>query len=404
MRLRTTSLLFIFKQSEQFENFYIRGESAMNITVLGCGLVGGPIAMDLAAEANYNVKVADINVEALNRLQSRARVETVQANLSDPAQIKKVIAGSDMVVSAVPGHMGFQTLKAILESGKNVVDIAFFPEDPFLLDDLAKAKGVTAIVDCGVMPGMGSILVAHAASELDETDEAIIYVGGLPVVREWPYEYKAVFSPIDVLAEYIRPARYIEFGHLVTKPALSDPELIDFPGIGTLEAFNTDGLRTMLKTIPAKNMKEKTMRYPGHIEKIAILRETGFFSEEEVEVNGVRLSPLAMTARILFDKWKLGEGEADITIMRVIVRGTKDGQKKTYRWDLVDHYDAKNGIPSMARTTGYTATAAVRMLEAGLYQQKGISAPEFLGKRPECVSYLLEQLARHNVHYRPEHS
>lgn len=376
----------------------------MKITVLGCGLVGGPIAMDLAAEANYNVKVADINIEALNRLQSRARVETVQADLSDSTQVKKVIAGSDMVVSAVPGHMGFQTLKAILESGKNVVDIAFFPEDPFLLDDLAKEKGVTAIVDCGVMPGMGSILVARAASELDETDEATIYVGGLPVVREWPYEYKAVFSPIDVIAEYTRPARYIEFGHLVTKPALSDPELIDFPGIGTLEAFNTDGLRTMLKTIPAKNMKEKTMRYPGHIEKIAILRETGFFSEEEVEVNGARLSPLAMTARILFPKWKLGEGEADITIMRVIVRGTKDGQEKTYRWDLVDHYDARNGILSMARTTGYTATAAVRMLEAGLYQQKGISAPEFLGKRPECVSYLLEQLARRNVHYHPSHS
>jgi lysine 6-dehydrogenase len=376
----------------------------MKITVLGCGLVGGPMAMDLAAESRYHVKVADINAEALNRLRNRAKVETVQADLSNPEQVKKVIADSDMVVSAVPGHMGFQTLKAILESGKNVVDIAFFPEDPFLLDDLAKEKGVTAIVDCGVMPGMGSILVAQAAAELDETDEALIYVGGLPVVREWPYEYKAVFSPIDVIAEYIRPARYIEFGHLVTKPALSDPELIDFPGIGTLEAFNTDGLRTMLKTIPAANMREKTMRYPGHIEKMAILRETGFFSEEEVEVNGVRLTPLAMTARILFPKWKLGEGEADITIMRVIVRGKKGGQGKKYQWDLIDHYDAKNGILSMARTTGYTATAAVRMLEAGMYQHKGVSAPEFLGKHPKCVSYLLEQLAQRGVHYHPAHA
>jgi len=376
----------------------------MKITVLGCGLVGGPMAMDLAAEPRYNVKVADINADALNRLRSRAKVETTQADLSNPEQVKKVIADSDMVVSAVPGHMGFQTLKTILESGKNVVDIAFFPEDPFLLDDLAKEKGLTAIVDCGVMPGMGSILVAQAAAELDETDEALIYVGGLPVVREWPYEYKAVFSPIDVIAEYIRPARYIEFGHLVTKPALSEPELIDFPGIGTLEAFNTDGLRTMLKTIPAANMKEKTMRYPGHIEKMAILRETGFFSEEEMEVNGVRITPLAMTARLLFPKWKLGEGEADITIMRVIVRGKKGGQEKKYQWDLIDHYDAKNGILSMARTTGYTATAAVRMLEAGIYQHKGISAPEFLGKHPECVSYLLEQLAQRGIHYHPAHA
>lgn len=372
----------------------------MKITVLGSGLVGGPMAMDLAAESEYSVTVADISPEALSRLQSRAKVGTVQADLSDPSQVKKIIADSDMVVSAVPGHMGFQTLKTIIEAGKDVVDIAFFPEDPFLLDDLAKQKGVTAIVDCGVMPGMGSILVAQAAAELDETDEALIYVGGLPVVREWPYEYKAVFSPIDVLAEYVRPARYLEFGHLVTKPALSDPEFIDFPGIGTLEAFNTDGLRTMLNTIPAKSMKEKTMRYPGHIEKMAVLRETGFFSEEEIEINGTRISPLEMTAKILFPKWKLAEGEADITVMRILVRGKKNGKDKTYQWDLYDYYDAEKGILSMARTTGYTATAAVRMLKAGLYQHKGISAPEFLGKHSECVAFLLEQLAQRGIQYK----
>jgi saccharopine dehydrogenase-like NADP-dependent oxidoreductase len=375
-------------------------EIIMKITVLGSGLVGGPMAMDLAAESEYSVTIADISPEALSRLQSRAKVGTVQADLSDPSQVKTIIADSDMVVSAVPGHMGFQTLKAIIEAGKDVVDIAFFPEDPFLLDDLAKKKGVRAIVDCGVMPGMGSILVAQAAAELDETDEALIYVGGLPVVREWPYEYKAVFSPIDVLAEYVRPARYLEFGHLVTKPALSDPEFIDFPGIGTLEAFNTDGLRTMLNTIPAKSMKEKTMRYPGHIEKMAVLRETGFFSEEEIEVNGTRISPLEMTAKILFPKWKLAEGEADITVMRILVHGKKNGKDKTYQWDLYDHYDAENGILSMARTTGYTATAAVRMLKAGLYQHQGISAPEFLGEHPECVAFLLEQLAQRGIQYK----
>ena len=110
------------------------------------------------------------------------------------------------------------------------------------------------------MPGMGNILAMHAHAQLDKTDSVIIYVGGLPAVREWPYEYKAVFSPIDVIEEYTRPARYKENGAMVTRPALSDPELIDFPGIGTLEAFNTDGLRTMASTIKAPNLKEKTLR------------------------------------------------------------------------------------------------------------------------------------------------
>lgn len=372
----------------------------MKITVLGSGLVGGPMAMDLAEEPRYAVSVADINAEALAKVRSRAKVETIQADLSDTAQVKKLIADSDMVVSAVPGRIGFQTLKAILESGKDVVDIAFFPEDVFLLDELAKQKGVRALVDCGVMPGMGSALVGFAADQLDETEDAIIYVGGLPAVREWPYEYKAVFSPADVIEEYIRPARYIENNLLVTRPALSDPEFIDFPEVGTLEAFNTDGLRTMLKTIPAVNLKEKTMRYPGHIEKMIVLRETGFFSEEKIQVNGSQISPLELTSRVLFPKWKLKEGEADLTIMKIVVRGKKGGQEHTYQYDLFDRYDPQTGIISMARTTGYTATCAVRMLEAGLFKQTGITPPELLGKHPQCVEFLLEQLARRGVHYK----
>ncbi len=373
----------------------------MKITVLGCGLVGGPMAMDLAEEPTYSVKVADINTSALDKIRSRAKVDTIQADLSDPAQVTKIISDSDIVVSAVPGRIGFQTLKTILEAGKNVVDIAFFPEDAFLLDSLAKQKGVKALVDCGVMPGMGSALVGYAADQLDETDEAIIYVGGLPVVREWPYEYKAVFSPADVIEEYIRPARYIENGCLVTRPALSDPEFIDFPEVGTLEAFNTDGLRTMLKTIPARNLKEKTMRYPGHIEKMIVLRETGFFSEEPIQVNGARISPLELTSRVLFPKWQLKAGEADLTIMKIIVRGTKAGKAHTYQYDLFDRYDPEKGIISMARTTGYTATCAVRMLEAGLYQQAGITPPEILGKYPACVEFLLAQLACRGIRYKP---
>ncbi len=357
------------------------------------------MAEDLAKEPGFSVRIADRSSEALQKVRGRAPVETVQADLSSAGEVRKAIADCDLVVSAVPGSLGFNALQTVIEAGKTVVDIAFFPEDPFDLDTLAKRNDVTAIVDCGVMPGMGSILAAHAASQLDETDELVIYVGGLPVEREWPFEYKAVFSPADVIEEYVRPARFIEFGQVVTRPALSDPEYIEFPGVGTLEAFNTDGLRTMLTTIPATNMKEKTLRYPGHIEKMAVFRKCGFFSTEEIEIKGIRISPLEFTSRVLFPCWQLKEGEADLTVMKVLVRGRRGGQERSFEYDLLDRYDPESGVISMARTTGYTATAALRMLHAGLYARKGISAPEFIGRQPECVEFLLARLAERGVRY-----
>lgn len=357
------------------------------------------MARDLAAEGKHSVRVADLNPDALAKVKARAPLEVVQADLSDPTRVREIVSDADFVLSAVPGSVGFQTLKAVIEAGKNVVDIAFFPEDPFELDELAKTNGVTAIVDCGVMPGMGSILTAHAAAQLDETHDATILVGGLPAKREWPWEYKAVFSPADVIEEYLRPARYIEFGQLVTRPALSDPEFIEFPEVGTLEAFNTDGLRTMLKTIPATNMKEKTLRYPGHIEKIAVLRASGFFSTEKITIAGVSISPLEFTSRVLFPNWKLPKGEADLTLMRITVHGVKGGKQRSFQYDLRDRYDATNDVLSMSRTTGYTATAALRLLAQGLYSRKGISAPEFLGRHPECVAFLLARLEDRGVHY-----
>jgi saccharopine dehydrogenase-like NADP-dependent oxidoreductase len=305
-----------------------------------------------------------------------------------------------MVINAVPGFLGFQTLRAVIEAKKNVIDIAFFSEDPFLLDELAQKNGVTAIVDCGVAPGMSNILVGHVHHLLDRTHSVLIYVGGLPEIRIWPYEYKAVFSPLDVIEEYIRPARYVENGKMVVRPALSDAEYLNLPNISTLVAFNSDGLRTLARTLDIPNMKEKTLRYPGHIEKIAVLRETGFFSQEPVEINGVRLRPLDFTAKLLFPKWKLLPGETDITVMQVIVEGEKGGEKVRYIYDLFDRYDNVSSVHSMARTTGYTATTAVRMICGGLYKRQGIIAPEFIGEQPECVEFMLKELFERGVVYR----
>jgi lysine 6-dehydrogenase len=372
----------------------------MKIIVLGAGLVGGPMAADLAAEREFEIGVADVDPAALARMKNKAGVRTIEADLSDPAAVRKVVGDFDLVLSAVPGFLGFQTLRAVLEARKDVVDIAFFPEDPFALDALAREKGVTAVVDCGVAPGMSNILIGRAQSQLDTVASVLIYVGGLPEVREWPYDYKAGFSPVDVIEEYTRPARYVQNGAVVVRPALSEPEFLDFPGIGTLEAFNTDGLRTLIQTVPAPDMKEKTLRYPGHIEKMAVLRETGFFSQEEIEVNGARVRPLDVTAKLLFPKWKMGPADRDITIMRVVVEGTASGRNRRFTSDLLDRFDPETGVHSMARTTGYTATMAVRMLARGLYARKGIIAPELIGRESECVDFMLDGLKRRGVVYK----
>ena len=371
----------------------------MKILVLGAGLVGGPMAIDLARNGEFEVTSADYSSEALSRLADIDGIKTVQADLDDVDTLKSLVRDHDLVISAVPGFMGFRTVERIIECGKNVVDIAFFPEDMFLLDAKAREMNVTAICDIGVAPGMSNVLIAYGASKLDTLEKGITYVGGLPVVRSWPFEYKAVFSPIDVIEEYTRPARYIDGGRLVVREALSDPELLEFPNIGTLEAFNSDGLRTLATTVKGDYMIEKTLRYKGHIEKMAVLRDTGFFSKEPILINGVMISPLEFTSKLLFPKWKLQEGEEDLTVMQVITEGLKNGVRQRYTWDLYDRFDKATGIHSMARTTGYTATAVARLLAQGLYTRKGVSAPEYLGNDSAVVNYLLDRLKERGVVY-----
>jgi len=375
----------------------------MKVIVLGAGLVGGPMALDLARNGEFEVTSADRSAEALARLSGVAGITTIQMDLDNADALKTLVKQHDLVISAVPGFMGFRTMERIIECGRNAVDIAFFPEDMFLLDAKAKEMNVTAICDIGVAPGMSNVLIGYGASMLDTLEKGITYVGGLPVVRTWPFEYKAVFSPIDVIEEYTRPARYIDGGRLVVREALSDPEMIDFPNIGTLEAFNSDGLRTLATTVKGDYLIEKTLRYKGHIEKMAVLRDTGFFDKEPILINGVMISPLEFTARLLFPKWKLQPGEEDLTIMRIITEGLKNGIRQRYTWDLYDRLDKVTGVHSMARTTGYTATMVARLLSKGLYSHKGISAPEYLGKDASIVKFLLDGLKERGVVYTETH-
>ncbi len=369
-----------------------------HVVVLGAGRVGAVMARDLAPD--FKVTVADRSEEALARVKAWG-LTTRSADLSHPDGVKAAVADADIVVGAVPGFMGFATTKAVLEAGKALVDISFFDEDCFELDALAKAQDLTAIVDVGVAPGCGNIILGDTARQLDRVTKFECLVGGLPVVRTWPYEYKAGFSPIDVIEEYTRPARYVKDGKTVTFPALSEPELLDFDGVGTLESFNTDGLRSVIKTFPGvPDMKEKTLRYPGHIEKMRMMRESGFFSKEPITVNGQRVVPLDLTTALLFPLWKFQEGEADLTVMRVTVEGEKGGQPTRRVVEVLDHYDPATRTTSMARTTGFTCTAAVRLFAAGKFARKGICPPEFIGLEAGCWDFMKAELAERGVIYR----
>ena len=372
----------------------------MDIVVLGAGRVGSAIAVDLAKDDAFRVRVADRDAARLARLAEQHGIPGERVDFSLSSTPVRAIEGADVVVSAVPGFLGFRTLRAIVEAKVDVVDIAFFAEDPFELDALAKRNSVRAIVDCGVAPGTSNLLVGHADALFDRTDSVSIYVGGLPAEPVPPYEYRAVFSPVDVIEEYTRPARFVAGGREATKPALSDVELLDFEGIGTLEAFLTDGLRTLVRTIGAPDMIEKTLRYPGHAEKMALLRDTGFLSDEPIEIEGSEVRPIDLAKALLFPMWELKEDEEDLTVMRVEVEGIAEGEKLKRTYDLVDRYDRATRTTSMARTTGYAATMAVRLLANGLWQMPGIAPPELLGRDPARVEFILDGLREHGIDVR----
>jgi saccharopine dehydrogenase-like NADP-dependent oxidoreductase len=370
------------------------------VIVIGAGMVGSAMAADMAQK--HHVTLTDINESVLDQVTSKHRnLKVRQLDVKDKKALQSTIAPFDLVICAVPGFLGYNTLRSIIEAGKNVIDISFFPENSLELDALAKEKNVTAIVDCGVAPGMDNIILGYHNESMKLTDFECL-VGGLPKEKKWPFNYKAPFSPIDVIEEYTRPARYVENGQVVVREALTDCEYVHFDKLGTLESFNSDGLRSILYTMPhIPNMKEKTLRYPGHVEYIKVLKESGFFSDSTLSLNGVDIKPIDFTCKILFDEWKLDKSEEELTVMRVKLKGeNSNGDTEEITYDLYDEYCPETGISSMSRTTGYTATAAANLFLDGLFSEKGVFPPELVGKHESCFEYFLTYLEERNIHYK----
>ena len=362
-------------------------------------MVGSAMAIDLSKD--HHVTVSDISNNTLIKLQEKNKELSILClDVTNEIELKNAIDPFDLVLCAVPGFLGYKTLKTIIEAKKNVVDISFFPENALELHELAKQNNVTAIVDCGVAPGMGNIILGYYNEQFNITDFECL-VGGLPKTKKWPFNYKAPFSPVDVIEEYTRPARYIENGKVIIREALSDVELIEFDKIGTLESFNSDGLRSLIFTMPhIPNMKEKTLRYPGHVEYIRVLKESGFLDQKSIEINGVSLSPLEFTSKILFNEWRLGETEEELTIMRISILGV-DSDEKTVEiiYYLYDVYDETTQTSSMARTTGYTATAAANLIIENVFIEKGVFPPELVGKHEACFQFVINYLKDRNINY-----
>lgn len=360
-------------------------------------MVGRAIALDLAQ--HDEVTAFDLSSDTLLALQGHPRITTRLTDLGAINSYPELLHPFDLVVTAVPGFMGYQTLEAVIHAGKNAVDISFFPEDALQLDRLAREKGITVITDCGVAPGMSNLILGRYNEEMKVTSFEC-YVGGLPEEKKPPFFYKAPFSPVDVIQEYIRPARLVEQGAIVTKPALSDREMILFDEVGELEAFNTDGLRSLIYTMGhIPDMKEKTLRYPGHIDLIIALQQAGFFDTAPIPINGTAFSPLEFTSRLLVKEWKPEPEAGEFTIMKVVIKGDDNGNEKTIVYNLLDRYDAATKTSSMARTTGYTCTAAVNLVSKGLFTQKGVFPPELIGKYRNCFDFVIHYLEQRNVRW-----
>lgn len=366
------------------------------IIILGAGMVGKTIAVDLSHK--YDVASSDVQLCSLKELSEQYSITPEPCNFKDKKSLTKLIEPFDLVIGAVPGCIGYDVLKTIIEAGKNVVDISFFPEDAFLLDELARKNNVTAVVDCGVAPGMCNILLGHHYKQMKISRYECL-VGGLPVKREWPFEYKAVFSPSDVIEIYTRIVHCIENGKPVKKEALTDIEKIYFDEIGELESFNTDGLRSLTRTMcDVPNMMEKTLRYPGHAELMKIFRETGLFSKAPMDIQGAKIAPLDLVSKLLFTKWRMEPEEEDFTVMRVTIEGSEG----KYVYNLLDRFDKNTKTTSMARTTGYTCTAVANLVLQGQFSRKGICFPEFIGEDEECFSFISKYLTDRNVLYKTD--
>ena len=368
----------------------------MKAAVLGSGLMGGVIAWDMArSEGVDSVVVSDVDEERLAAVKRRSagkKLSVEVLDIKDRRKTAKFLRQFDVAVSALPHGVVHSSDLAAVAAGIRMVNIAF-EDEQMDLNSAARKTGALLIPGCGLAPGLGGILLAHALEALGGGDEGHILVGGLPQVPQPPFGYKLVFSIVGLLREYTDDARVFRDGKLVKVRPFSTVETVEFPEpIGTLEAFCTDGLASLVYTMRGlRVLDEKTLRWPGHAERMNILQESGYFAKDKVKVGDAELSPLEMSWAVLGKKLSEGDPQ-DVTVMRVIAR-SETGE---FVYDMVDRYDDTEKVTSMGKTTGYTASIVAQMVGSGRIKGKGTIPPERAVKGP-LVETLLSELGRRGV-------
>jgi lysine 6-dehydrogenase len=358
-----------------------KGES-LKIAVFGSGLMGSAIARDLVGSKDVDeVLVCDINrrnLDSLARTESSEKLRVKRHNATRRLETARLLRRFDVGVGALPHGLSEYPIQSSLHAGVSFVDLIFGWRFKRSKTDLAaKKKNMTIIPACGLAPGLTNILAMDGGDAMERVDEVHIKVGGIPELPKPPLNYRIVFSFDAVLEEYVRRAKIVRNGRLIEVEALSGLETITFPRpIGKCECFYTDGLSTLTETMKGvKEMDEKTIRWPGHAAQIRTLIECGLLETQPISVHGQRVVPREFTSKILSERIKLGK-EKDLTLLRVDVSGKADGKQLHRRYQMVDRYDSRRKMTSMARTTAFPCSVAAQMLGLGLIQKKGLVPPE----------------------------
>ena len=373
----------------------------MAILVLGYGNIGSVLATDLA-ETMPSTEVAiagrhqDKAEEAATAIH-RENVTGIRLDANNYHGLVDAMKKFDLLVGTLPGDVGYRSVKAAIDAKVDMVDVSYMPENPLTLNEDAIKAGVTIVPDCGVAPGLSNMLVGRAISKLDQVENVHIMVGGLPEEPVPPLGYIITWSIEGLIDEYTRKAKIVENGEVVEVEALTGLEEVEFPGVGKLEGFYTDGLRTLLHTVKGvKSMWEKTLRYPGHAEQIKLLKTLGFFDEQPIEVENARLPPRKVTITLLEKKLQRPEIK-DILAMKVEVGGTAEGSKKCYVYHLLDRYDQKQEVTAMARTTAYPASILAQLIAQKAIEEKGVIPLEKLGMKEKISNKILAELEKRQV-------
>lgn len=364
--------------------------------------MGSSIALDLiSSNAVGKLTVADSNPETLKLLQQRAsrkrqvsgssdyaeKLETLQFDITkDVEDLKQLLSRFDLGVGALPHGIAEKAVMTAVEAKVDFVDLIFSwrYEDNSAIDAKAKKNGVTIIPACGLAPGLTNILAKYGADQMEEVDYVKISVGGIPEVPKPPLNYRIVFAVDSVLEEYVRDAVIVKDGKKIIMPALSGLEELKFSEFPEekFEAFITDGLSTLPETLKkVKNMEEKTIRWKGHAEDIALLIDLGLFSERPINLgrSRSRVAPRALLSNLLEKKLAMHQGDKDMTLLRVDVSGRKrkgDKTTRTHEYEMVDRYDSTTQTTSMARTTAYPCSIVAQMILEGKIAETGFIPPE----------------------------